>query len=108
MVARVWRGATRSEDADAYLSFLRSVDFGYPAAAGYLGVIALRDVGPERAEFMLVTFWESDAAIREFAGNDIARAVFFPEDDRFLIERGERVKHYEVASRLDRSGTAER
>ena len=100
MIARTWRGATRAADADAYASFLHGMNFGYPAdAPGYLGVLALRRVDAERAEFVLVTLWESEDAIRRFAGDDIGRAVFYPEDAHFLIERGERVTHYEVLHR---------
>jgi heme-degrading monooxygenase HmoA len=55
-------------------------------------------VDAERAEFVLVTLWESEATVRAFAGPDVGRAVFYPEDERFLIEKGERVAHYEVVS----------
>jgi hypothetical protein len=41
--------------------------------------------------------WESEEAIRRFAGGEIDRAVFYPEDERFLVEREERVSHFEVA-----------
>ena len=34
--------------------------------------------------------------MRAFAGPEPERAVFYPEDDRFLIERGERVEHWSV------------
>ena len=37
-------------------------------------------------------------AIRAFAGDDVERAVFFPEDERFLVERDLHVIHYEVAA----------
>ncbi len=37
-------------------------------------------------------------AIKAFAGPDPEKAVFYPEDDKFLIERGPRVLHYEVLS----------
>jgi hypothetical protein len=37
-------------------------------------------------------------AIKAFAGDDHERAVFYPEDDRFLVERDLRVRHYEVVS----------
>jgi hypothetical protein len=37
-------------------------------------------------------------AIKAFAGPDPDRAVFYPEDDKFLVERGPRVQHYEVLS----------
>jgi hypothetical protein len=53
-------------------------------------------VADGRAEFLTFTFWESKDAIRDFAGDDIGRAVFYPEDDRYLIERSETVRHYEV------------
>jgi hypothetical protein len=31
-----------------------------------------------------------------FAGDDVERAVFFPEDDRFLVEREPTVSHFDV------------
>jgi ketosteroid isomerase-like protein len=47
MIARVWRGSTRAEDADAYAAYLEET-------------------------------------------------VFFPEDDRYLVEREPVVRHFEV------------
>jgi hypothetical protein len=38
----------------------------------------------------------SEEAIRRFAGDHIDRAVFYPEDDRFLVARDEHVEHYQV------------
>jgi hypothetical protein len=32
--------------------------------------------------------------VRGFAGDDIGRAVFYPEDDRFLVARDLTVRHY--------------
>ena len=34
-----------------------------------------------------MSFWESRAAIEAFPGQDIEKAVFYPDDERFLIER---------------------
>jgi heme-degrading monooxygenase HmoA len=97
MIARTWRGATRARDADTYLEYLHATGLrGYRETPGNQGVLALRRVEGDRAEFLLVTFWESREAIRRFAGDNPERAVFYPEDDRFLVERGERVDHYEV------------
>ncbi|MES1245312.1 MAG: hypothetical protein ABUT39_27160 [Acidobacteriota bacterium] len=99
MIARTWRGATRAEDADVYLEYLEKTGFSeYRATPGNRGVLGLRRVADGRAEFLLVTLWESEEAIRKFAGEDIERAVFYPEDDRFLIEKGERVEHFEVVA----------
>ena len=43
------------------------------------------------------SFWDSREAIQGFAGQDIEKAVFYPEDDRFLVDRDLTVHHYEVA-----------
>lgn len=96
-LARLWRGATKAEDADAYLAYLHESGIPeYRRTPGNRGVFVLRRVGNERAEFLLITLWDSEDAIRRFAGEDIGRAVFYPEDDRFLIARDERVDHFEV------------
>jgi len=39
----------------------------------------------------------AEEAIRRFAGEDIGRAVFYPQDESFLIETEDRVSHFEVA-----------
>ena len=44
-----------------------------------------------------MSLWESRAAIEAFAGQDIDKAVFYPDDDQFLIERDLTAHHYEVA-----------
>ena len=97
-IARTWRGATRAEDADAYLEYLHRTGFrGYRATPGNLGAVCLRRIDGGRAVFLIVSLWESEDAIRGFAGDDdIGRAVFFPEDERFLVERDQRAEHFEV------------
>jgi len=98
MIARTWAGATRAADADAYLDYLHATGLAaYRATPGNRGVLALRRVEGDRAEFLLLSLWDSEDAIRRFAGADIDRAVFYPEDERFLVARDEHVNHYEVA-----------
>ena len=104
MIARAWRGVTRAADADRYLEYLEATGFpGYRAADGNRGALALRRVAGDRAEFLLLSRWESEAAIRRFAGPDPEQAVFYPEDDKYLIERGERVEHWEVVHQAEGS-----
>jgi heme-degrading monooxygenase HmoA len=55
-----------------------------------------RDLGDGRTEVVTLSWWESEEAIRGFAGDDISRAVFYSEDERFLIGREETVTHYTV------------
>ena len=97
MIARTWTGATRTEDADAYLDYLHATGISeYRATPGNRGVLALRRMLDDRAEFLLVTLWDSEDAVRRFAGDVIDRAIFYPEDARYLVARDERVRHYQV------------
>jgi heme-degrading monooxygenase HmoA len=69
---------------------------GYTSTTGNHGAWMLRrDVGGT-TEFVMFTLWESMDAIKAFAGEDPEVAVFYPEDDRFLVDRDEFVSHYVV------------
>jgi hypothetical protein len=104
MIARTWRGVTRAADADAYLVYLMQTGLAdYRATPGNRGVIVERTVDGDRAIFELTTFWESEEAIARFAGDDISLARYYPEDDRFLLERPRHVTHATVVH-LDVSG----
>jgi heme-degrading monooxygenase HmoA len=97
MIARTWHGATKAEDAERYLDYLHQTGLAeYRKIEGNRGVLALRRIAQGQAEFLLISLWDSESAIRQFAGPDIDRAVFYPEDERFLIERDDHVSHYEV------------
>jgi heme-degrading monooxygenase HmoA len=54
-----------------------------------------RDVD-DRTEFVMVTLWDSLEAVKAFAGDDHETAVFYPEDERFLVQRDLTTAHYEV------------
>lgn len=97
MIARIWRGATRAEDADAYVDYLHETGVKeYAETPGNRGVHMLRRVDADRCEFLMLTFWDSMDAVKRFAGDDPERAVFYPEDDRFLIDRDLTSSHWEV------------
>ena len=97
MLARIWRGWTKAVDADAYVDYVRKTGISaFQEIAGNRGAWILRREVGDRTEFVVLSFWESVDAIREFAGDDIGEAVFYPEDDRFLVDRELRVLHYEV------------
>lgn len=97
MIARVWRGATRAADAAAYLEYLdRTGHAEYRRVPGHRHTVTMHRLDGDRAEFVVLTFWDSLDAIRGFAGTDVERAVFYPEDDRYLVERETRVTHFDV------------
>jgi heme-degrading monooxygenase HmoA len=98
MIARIWHGVTPAAKADAYLDFLnRTGVLDYRATEGNLGVYVLRRIEGEQAHFLTLTFWESRQAIERFAGADIEKARYYPEDKEFLLEFEPTFQHYEVA-----------
>jgi heme-degrading monooxygenase HmoA len=102
MIARTWRGAVRADDAEAYADYIRATGIAaYAATPGNRGSYLLYRLDGERAEVLTVSFWESLDAIHGFAGNDIERAVFYPEDDRYLVERDLVAHHWVIAATGD-------
>ena len=99
MIARIWKGATRSADGDAYAEYMTTTGIaGYRSTPGNRAAVMLRRDVDDRCEFLMVSLWDSIESIKSFAGDDPETAVFYPEDDRFLVERELTVTHYEVAA----------
>jgi heme-degrading monooxygenase HmoA len=99
MIARIWRGVVRSADADEYADYIAETGFAaYATTLGNRGSWMLRRDDGDRTEFITFSLWESVDAVKGFAGEDYEAAVYYPEDERFLIEREDTVKHYEVAA----------
>ncbi len=98
MIARTWRGAVRREDGDAYAAYMEETGLAaYVGTPGNRGAWMLRRDAGELTEFVMFTLWDSLDAVKAFAGSDYETAVFYPEDDRYLVEREEKSTHYEVA-----------
>lgn len=100
MIVRIWHGRTTQRNSDAYAKFLeeRAIP-DYRSIPGILQVEVLRsDVGNE-THFLTVTHWESEDCIRAFAGDDLLKAKYYPEDEDFLLEFEPEVQHYEVVAR---------
>lgn len=98
MIARTWRGWTRARDVEPYVEYLRETGVKeLRRTPGNRGVFVLTRIDGDRAEFQVISFWESMDAVRAFAGDDERVAVFYPDDDRFLVDRERRADHYDVA-----------
>lgn len=103
MIARIWRGWVSTDRADEYVKYIDRTGLSeYRQTPGNLGAeMWTRDLGDGRSEVTTLSWWDSLDAIRGFAGDDIERAVFYPEDDEFLVDREVVVTHHEVVRRLD-------
>jgi hypothetical protein len=96
-VLRIWRGVTSTDRADDYEDYLNRTGLvGYTETPGNMcAYFSRRDID-NGVEFCLVTVWESLEAIKGFAGPNPEIAVYYPEDDEFLVEREPKVSHYQV------------
>ncbi len=100
MVVRIWRGRVPRKKADAYARFLaeRAVP-DYRSVPGNLAVYVLRRDLEDAVEFTTLTLWRDLEAIRAFAGEDYARAKYYPEDRDFLLDFPPFVEHHEVVAK---------
>jgi heme-degrading monooxygenase HmoA len=99
MIARTWRGWVRTKQAAAYVEYVTRTGLGeYGRTPGNLGAqMWTTDLGDGRTEVMTVSWWSSRTDIEGFADQNIDVAVFYPEDDDYLIDRETTVTHYDVA-----------
>ena len=98
MIARVWSGVVRREDSDAYAEYMRDSGLAaYKATPGNRGAWMLRRHLDDETEFVMFTLWDSLDAVKAFAGEDYGTAVFYPEDQRFLVRADANATHYTVA-----------
>ena len=99
MIARVWRGESRAADAERYLDYLRRTGLAdCRATPGNRGVQIQRRVDGDRAVFVFTSWWDSMDAIRAFAGDDVHRARYYPEDREMLLALPPDIDHYEVVA----------
>jgi heme-degrading monooxygenase HmoA len=97
LVARVWHGAVPATKADAYTAYLRATGVrDCRATPGNRGVLVLRRAAGAETHFQFGSLWESLDAIRRFAGDEVARARYYPEDRDYLLALEPTVTHYEV------------
>jgi len=56
----------------------------------------MRRVHEGRAEFVVISLWDTLDSIKAFAGPDYERAVYYSEDKKFLLKLDPLVTHYDV------------
>ena len=83
MITRIWHGRTNRARADDYAAFLT--------------MCAIPDYR-EVSHFLTVTRWESEDAIRAFAGDEVLKAKYYPQDEEFLLEFEPEVQHFTVVA----------
>ena len=95
MIARLWHGWTKPENADKYHSLLESrILPGIHRVAGYEGAWLMRRNVAGEVEFITLTFWRDWDSVREFSGPEGHAVV--PDEARKLLSRfDEESIHYD-------------
>ena len=97
LIARVWRGRTLASQSDRYMAYMQATGVhDLRATDGNRGVYVFRRIDGDQAEFTFLSLWDSLEAIRRFAGEDVDRAVYYPEDRDYLLALDPKVIHHEV------------
>jgi heme-degrading monooxygenase HmoA len=101
VIVRLWRGRERRDKAGAYRRHLEGSVFPrLQSLPGFLGASLLQRMDRGEAEVLVMTKWDSMAAIEGFAGPDPERAIVEPEARAVLASFEEVVTHHEVVSEL--------
>ena len=96
MIARIWHGRTRSENADDYLDFLLAEGTReYLDCEGNRSVRVWRKRDHESCEFWTVTEWKDADSVKSFAGDDYEKAKYYPRDNDMLLEFEGKATHCE-------------
>ena len=97
LIARLWHGRTMASKADAYEAYLNASGVARMLATqGNRGVEVLRRTQGTTTDFIVISYWDSIAAIQKFAGKDYKKAVILDQDRQYLLEVEPNVVHYEV------------
>ena len=97
MIARIWQGRTPASLGDEYFEYIKKTGVEESRATeGNRGVFVLRRNENGVAIFHMMTLWDSFEAIKKFSGPDVEKAVYYPEDKKYLLELDPHVTHFEV------------
>jgi hypothetical protein len=107
MVLRMWKPRSTVENEGEYVQHATSRVFpALRAIEGHRGAYLLRRAVDGATEFVVLTLWESMAAVRRFAGAKPEKAVVEPEAQAVLTAFDDSVTHFEVVHHCDAEGSA--
>jgi heme-degrading monooxygenase HmoA len=98
MIMRIWHGVTLESDSEEYFNYLQETGVKmYKSIKGNLGVYVLRRIIDKKAEFYLLSLWESIESVKLYWGQEYEKANYcFPKDKDFLLELEPFVSHFDV------------
>jgi len=99
MIARIWHGYPKPEDADAYESTLKPELLpGIGKVPGYRGGYVLRRELEGEVEFITIMVWESIEALKAVAGPNYTVSIISENRLKYLVRHDSHAAHYEIQS----------
>jgi len=97
MILRLWKARSAVEKASEYIHYATTKVFpALSAIEGHRGAYLLRRTLDGASEFVVLTLWQSMAAVRRFAGDNPEKAVVDPPARAMLTSLDDSVIHFEV------------
>lgn len=97
MIVRTWSARATTDGTKKYIThFRRKVLPQLQRIRGYRGALLLRRGEDRETKIQVLTFWNSMASIRQFAGTEPDKAVVEDEAKAVLQDFDSRVTHFDV------------
>lgn len=94
-IARIWRGRTRPEIADAYEAYLKAE--GIPLLERTaLGVQLFREDREGESWFTTISYWPDHDSMTVFTKGEPTKVHHLDRDPEFLIELPERIQIHRI------------
>ena len=100
-IARVWRGRTRADTADAYEVYIKAEGIP-PLEKTALGVQLLREDREAESWFTTISYWSDLESMTAFTKGEPTKVHHLDRDADFLIELPARIDIHRIL--LDRQG----
>lgn len=98
-VLRMWKARSTPSKSGEYVQHATSKVFpALRSIDGHRGAYLLRRAVDGAVELMVLTLWESMAAVRKFAGSTPEKAVVEPEAAAVLTSFDDTVTHFEIVN----------
>jgi hypothetical protein len=104
MIARIWHGYTKFEDAQVYEDLLRNEIF--PSierknVEGYRKISLLKRVLDKEVEFITIMLFDDIRSVIQFAGEDFERSYVPDKARAILSSHDDRSRHYEIITEIE-------
>lgn len=103
MIARIWHGYTTKQNALAYENLLKEEIFEAIAdkkMRGYKGIQLLKKEKEDEWEFITIMWFENIDNVKQFMGDDYAKAYVLPEAQKLLKRYDAYSAHFDLVHEL--------